>query len=38
MFGHPAFVDQPRDVIDIDLAPDAFRLAMRVALQKALVV
>src|SRR3981189_2553994 len=38
MSGHPAFVDQPRDVIDVDPAPDAFLLARRVALEIALVV
>src|SRR5258705_12242274 len=38
MFGHPAFADQPCDVIDVDPAPDAFLLARRVALEIALVV
>jgi hypothetical protein len=38
VFGHPALVDQSRDVTDVDPAPDAFRLAMGVALQKTLVV
>jgi hypothetical protein len=38
VLGHPAFFDQPRDIIDVDLAPDAFPCARRVALEKALVV
>src|SRR5258706_4298551 len=38
MFGHPAFVDQPCDVIDVDPAPDTFPFAPRVALEIALVV
>src|ERR1700733_14970016 len=36
--GHPAFLDEPCDVVDIDLAPDALLAAARVALQIALVV
>src|SRR6266576_1352557 len=36
--GHPAFVDQPCNVIDVDPAPDAFLLARRVALEIAVVV
>src|SRR3954463_7150829 len=38
MLGHPAFRDQPGDVVDIDLAPDAALAAARVALQITLVV
>ena len=38
VFGHPAFPDQAGDIVDIDLAPDTFLCARRVALQKALVV
>ena len=35
---HPGLLDQPRDVVDVDLAPDALLAARRVALQEALVV
>src|SRR5581483_2010102 len=38
VLGHPAFGDQPGDVVDIDSAPDAALAAARVALQVTLVV
>jgi hypothetical protein len=38
VLGHPAFLYQPDDVVDIDLAPGAFLAGRRVTLQIALVV
>jgi hypothetical protein len=38
VLGHPTFLDQPGDVVDVDLAPGALPAARRVALQIALVV
>jgi len=38
VLGHPAFINQPCDIIDVDLAPDTFVFARRVALEKAVVV
>ena len=38
MLGHPALLDQPGDIVDVDLAPDALLPARRVALQEAFVV
>src|SRR4029453_19575401 len=36
VLGHPAFLDQPGDIVDVDLAPDTLLGARRVALQEAL--
>src|SRR5438876_2489417 len=36
--GHPAFLDEPGDIVDIDLAPDALPAARRITLQIAPVV
>jgi hypothetical protein len=38
VLGHSAFLDQPGDIIDVDLAPRAFPAARCVALQITLVV
>src|SRR5690606_3862744 len=36
--GHAAFRDKARDIVDIDPAPDAFRPARHIALEKAHLV
>jgi hypothetical protein len=33
MLGHQAHIDQPGDIVDVDLAPDALPGARRVALE-----